>query len=391
MINTLEKPPYYSLTRDISPELELIILCARTKIDSETIVQSNTLLNQKLDWVYLLQKAKNYGVLPLLYFNFNQTFSDLVPQRVLIELKLFTQINAQFNLLRTQELIDLLKFLQDNNIRAIPFKGATLASLAYQNLALRKFGDLDILVSQKDYDKAEELLVTQGYQATEKYQFKPLELAINFFSSSVNLIKNKENIYVDLHRRITSRYLFASSFDFEKLWQRSHPLSLNQISVPGFHPEDLLIYLCIHGSTHFFSKLKWICDIAELLHTQNENINWENLVDHAQQVDGERILLLGLFLAQDLLSATLPGIITHKINHDPEIPYLAEQVYQQLFAQIDNSNQTSLKGELGYYTRKFRFFLRLIKRPQDKIYLSCGYLLHYARVLLKFLIINKDK
>ena len=49
-------------------------------------------------------------------------------------------------MLLTSELIKIMKLLEENDIKAIAFKGPTLAQLAYGDVTLRQYVDLDLLV-----------------------------------------------------------------------------------------------------------------------------------------------------------------------------------------------------------------------------------------------------
>jgi hypothetical protein len=54
--------------------------------------------------------------------------------------------------------------LESYEIPAIAYKGPTLAVSAYGNLSLRQFGDLDILVQDRAYERARQLLIKQGFR-----------------------------------------------------------------------------------------------------------------------------------------------------------------------------------------------------------------------------------
>ncbi|MCC5639670.1 nucleotidyltransferase family protein [Nostoc sp. CHAB 5844] len=69
-----------------------------------------------------------------------------------------------------------------------------------------------------------------------------------------------------LHWRITPRF-FPFELPVADLWQRRQWLSLLNVPVPTLAPEDLLLSLCVHGAKECWGKLKWICDVAELIRT----------------------------------------------------------------------------------------------------------------------------
>ena len=129
-------------------------------------------------------------------------------------------------------------------------------------------------------------------------------------------------------------------------------------------PEDLLLILCVHGSRHLWNRMKWICDVAELVRA-NQGMDWGQLVAQAENLGSERMLLLGLLLATDLLRAPLPDEILRRVRADPAAQSLAEQVYGRLFAEADQPEGV---------VRHFVFRTKVRERRRDRAS-SCLYLL----------------
>src|SRR5204862_195907 len=121
------------------------------------------LLQQGIAWSSLLHAAQAHGVMPLLSWHLSRSCADGVPESTLSELRDRFRLNAARNLFFAGELLKLLTLLQRAGIKAIPFKGPTLAVLAYGNLALRTFGDLDLLLRRNDIPRARDLLAAEGY------------------------------------------------------------------------------------------------------------------------------------------------------------------------------------------------------------------------------------
>ena len=65
-------------------------------------------------------------------------------------------------------------------------------------------------------------------------------------------------------------------------------------------PEDSLLILCVHANKHQWSRLGWICDIAEMLRS-HPDLNWPVVMEQARMLRSERMLLLGLLLARESL------------------------------------------------------------------------------------------
>ncbi|MFM7573882.1 MAG: nucleotidyltransferase family protein [Snowella sp.] len=315
------------------PEIELLLCCARTQPSPEISQQIQTLVQQTLDWPYLIQTAARHSVLPLLYQNLKTLCPEAVPKPVLSELRNFFHTNAAHNLFLTQELLKILKLFQDNNIPAIPFKGPVLAASVYGNLALRQFGDLDILVNPKDTIKARELLITQDYKLNFDHRWQ------------YSFIHSQKEIYIDLHWELTPFFLFPFKLpDFETLYQRTKPLALSGESVIDFFPDDLLIILAVQVARGGFEgkeSLAQICDLAELIRTQ-QTLDWEKLLKQVRILGLERPFYIGLHLVKTLLNPPLPATVNQAIQQqmqiDPVISIYAVRMQKRLFSEVNSSH-----------------------------------------------------
>jgi hypothetical protein len=118
------------------PEIELLLSCARTSKDSESVSQITSLLQGDMDWAYLLRTARRHGMMPLLYWPLSTTCPEAVLQAILNQLRNQLHRNAHRDLVLTAELLKLLVLCEAQGILAISYKGPTLAALAYGNLSL---------------------------------------------------------------------------------------------------------------------------------------------------------------------------------------------------------------------------------------------------------------
>ena len=284
------------------------------------------MLQQPLDWVRLLQLACTHGVLPCLYRSLLTTGPDIVPQDGLTALRHPFQANAQRNLFLAGTLLKLLRLLEAHGIAALPYKGPVLAALAYGNVALRQFGDLDLLVRPQDADRAKALLWAQGYRWLDGRTPTRFPRLLKVYE----LISPDRHVLVELRWALTSATFFFP-LDPAPLWTRLETVSLLETPVRSLAPEDLLLILCVHGAKHHWSWLGWICDVAAVLQAVPQ-LDWARCMAQASQLGGRRILALGVRLAHDLLGTGLPTEISRWIQAEAAVPWLAAQVWARLFA-----------------------------------------------------------
>src|SRR5215217_2834112 len=199
------------LTLCSHPEVELLLCCSRTSLDPGKINRIRTLLEKDLDWEYLLSTAHRHGVAPLLFRNLSADFRGAVPETVLDRLRDHFHDNNLRNVFLTAELYKLLKAFDERGISAVPFKGPVLAAAVYGNLALREFGDLDILVHQQDVARARDGLVSLGYQPQYRLT-RAQEAAFLRYEREYTFTHGDTGGVVELHWRVAPK-AFPFSLD----------------------------------------------------------------------------------------------------------------------------------------------------------------------------------
>ncbi len=323
-----------------SAESEVVLCCSRTHPDAKTMERLRALLEQELDWEYLIRLAFMHGVLPLLCSNLRKRWLDAIPETISHQLQRLFQVNVRRNFFLTAELLKLLKTFETHGVQAVPFKGPVLAASAYGDVTLRQFGDLDIWVHKENIIEAGRLLAACGYQSSSIDGDAQCE---DNDSEQVAFRKPKFYVFrrqdgrstVDLQWRITEEY-FSFSLDKKRLWERLAPVSIAGKTVRTFAPTDMLLILCVHGSKHRWEKLKWVCDVAELVRAQQSEIDWGEVQKEASRQRVERMLWLGLFLAHDLLGAALAEDVLRRFETDHKIKSLGQQIRGRLFAHTHN-------------------------------------------------------
>jgi hypothetical protein len=210
----------------------------------------------------------------------------------------------------TAELIRLLQRFSSEDIAALVVKGPVLAMRAYGDPARRSYGDLDLLVRQRDIRRATELMMAAGYQAAV-----PLG-AIDAGKIPGQYLFSKPDLklLVELHNDLTLRY-FPRRLPIEEFFARQVRVRLDAHEAPALSVEDELVLICIHGAKHFWERLIWIADVAALVSRQS-SMDWERAAESAKTVGAERMLHTGLRLATDLLKVQLPERVSAAVRSD---------------------------------------------------------------------------
>src|SRR5258705_2858662 len=245
------------------PEHELLLCCARSRSNSEIVERLRTLARVVSDWEYLFLLARRHAVVPLLYIQLHQHDSDLVPAEFLAQLKQRYQENAARNLVFTAELCRLIDLFAKAGVEAIPYKGPTLSLLAYNDLAFRRFVDLDIIVRKKDVCVARDLLLADGYELAKSLGPRQQQVLLRT-QHNLQFTRDNRRLIVELHWEVASN-LFVSSVQADDLWRNLVTVRVNGRTLKTLSAVDLLFFFCSHSFRHLWLLLAWIFGVAELI------------------------------------------------------------------------------------------------------------------------------
>lgn len=310
------------------PEVELLLCCARTEVDPERAARINTLLQQPINWEYLLDMALRHALVPLLYRQLKRAGPETIPTPTMARLQNEFAANTVRNILLTRELGRILEACEEEGIPVIPYKGPSLAIQAYGDTALRQFSDLDLLVHERDADRAAQTLLSNGYRSHYQTSRKPLANYVRLLCEQ-GFVREDDGVYVEVHWATAPKYI-SSYLDAEVYWGRTDKITIAGRKADALSIEDLLLTLCVHAGKHQWERLAWLCDLNETI-SKHSSIRWEQLIEESRRTKTRRMLYLGLHLANDLLGTVLPEAILHQARAESSVISLADEVRRRLF------------------------------------------------------------
>lgn len=340
----------------LNREVRLLLLCARIHIDSEQHILIRQTAADNVDWWKLHSLGVEHRVVPLVYGILSRACPDLVPDDVLGQFKHDVQWIVRHNLLVMQQLVRITSLLEANGITSIPYKGPVLASTVYHNVGLRQFGDLDILIHKQDFARAKQLLQAEDYEPSAQ-----------IVSGSDNIHVNQHHDYQFVHATMplvielqwgVMHVPLVFPSNLADWWKNTEKIRLSGQEITTLLPEHLFLLLCVHGAKHVWSRLQWICDIAEFIRAYPA-LDWDEVVRLAQHNYAERILFLGLLVAQSLLDAPIPEYIKYRAEQNRIAVTLAEEVRQHYFMLANPAEHNHDATPL--------FYLRMMDRFNDRL------------------------
>ena len=332
-------------------ENKVILLVARRELDAEHRAELRRLLQQEINWEYLFATAQAHGVLPLLQRHLS---AETVPAHFLSRLKRESVANSQNVLHLIAKQLRVAALFKDNGVPVALFKGPLLAPRAYGEISLRQAGDIDVLINRRDFDRARTLLESLGYEMTPRLTTAQLASHLSNHCE-LQFMRDDWFTVVDLHWDLAPRS-FVFKLHAGEVMSRLQTVSLAGTPVETFSPEDLVLYLSMHGAKHLWRRLEWIASLAESIRATPE-LNWELLVQRAEQAHATRMLALGLCLVENISNVRVPTHVLAQVDSDGAMQRMAAQVREQIFNTFGAAGST----ETNLYN------LRIMDRKRDAL------------------------
>jgi hypothetical protein len=334
-----------------SREFDLVCACAGVKLAPERASRIANWKESAPDWSEFFRIAEHHGVLALAARNLSAHARGL-PREIEQGLRSGYEENIRRNLRFAGELARIAEHFEKKELRAVPYKGSSLAESVYGDLALRSFSDLDFLIAPADFEAAKQALAELGYRpsAEPSPEAERIGLRIGYErafggAAGPNLVELQWGVLP---------FFYAVDLRMDDLLMRSGRTALEGREVPTLAPEDLLLVLCLHAAKHLWMRLIWVCDIAETL---RQPTDFTQVLARARALGIARILGVSFWLVKNVLGSPIPKCAEELLAADAQVQVLGEEFAARL------ARGATYDFESSEY---FRLILRLRERRRDR-------------------------
>lgn len=285
---------------------EFIRICLSHRTDAARRKALQPFVEAGIDWQLVQREARRHRVLPLLFSVLEDLMREQLPSPVREQSREHRHGIQIQNTFVIEELKRIVQQFEDEDLPILALKGPLLAQTAYGDISLRQSVDLDVLIPEERFSEADRLLREIGYEyANKRKVMTGWRKKLSLYLDGQWEFTRGNSFALDVHTRLMPPG-YSLPVDFRPYWERSRPVQLGESStVRGLSPEDQVLILAHHGIKNQWRALKYVADIAEVVRTESP-LDWETLMERARQVQANRILRLGLSLADDILAADLP-------------------------------------------------------------------------------------
>jgi len=273
----------------------------------------------------------------------------------LAEMQRFSQGNTQRILSMTNRFKTVLKALSEQGTRFAVYKGPVLSQRLFGDIAVRQYGDIDLLIHPDDLLMAFQRLIDAGFEST----LPPSPFIKAYLKKSRrDITLGDPLLHLDLHQQIARgpRYYILP----EENWHRLETITVYKQPYPILPLEAELIILSVHAARHGWDHYKLLLDFAGLL-IRNPDPDWQKINQLVNHFQARTMFDLGVSLARSIFP-DLAKAYTIKTNHSLMNAILCRQL-------------TILDQEISYsdFSMLGQFF-RLQNKPLNRIRLALFYL-----------------
>jgi len=318
----------------LSPEFRLLGAALRPPTQTESAVALVQASAGDLDWAHVLRLAERHRVVPGLAAGIARAGVD-VPAPYGDRLRDGLALAAFQELALAGTTKRILRSLTDAGIEVAVLKGVPLSLIIHGRLGLRTSRDIDLIVAPDAVARALEIL--------EKDDFRPIEpvgkdnlRALIRHRKDIELTSPHSGQIVELHWRLFDNPHLMPLRGAPAFTRMSLPLDFSCLTLPA---RFNLLYLANHGAQHAWSRLKWLADLAALLHPLGEE-GREGLYAGTSIAEGRRSLGQAFLLCADLFGMALPPSVLQDVGRDWRLRWLHRQAIRLLAGSADQEMES---------------------------------------------------
>ena len=379
----------------MQPEVALLLQCAAGDDSAEGAAALRRVACEVADWQEFIELALRHALVAVVAQELALAASDIVPASVLAELRARSQQGVVRSLQLSGELVDAVHAMTAFGADPMPFKGPTLAVLAYGSLSLRQYEDLDILVRRQEVDRARKALLSLGYRPVSAYS-ESQRASIRMSGHHEQLVNPATRATIELHWSLNNRSLSRDSFEHH-WWENRQSVSIGGVEMRSLGVEQMLLYLCMHGGKHSWARLSWLCDFQRALRAY-PNAYWSRVWALARENGAARMVEIGLLLVESVLDGgALTAVAAQGRTSDAEAKAISELFARRFREQSASESSVDFRVQLRARERRrdrLRYTWHILATPHQadvallglpRVMHSVYYIVRPIRLLLKHL------
>ena len=300
-------------------EFRLALACARWPLRAQDGSEIRQLAGGPLDWNWFKRIVDRNQILPLVYTNLRDALGGSAHGEILGSLRDGALGHIGHSMSQAAQLVRVSESIRSAGLESLALKGVSLSALAYGNLAMRTTGDIDLLVAAPQVSEVERVLLSLGYTRLEpKAELTPRRMKHYLRYYKHFTYACDEGAPIELHWRLFHNIPLLKQAD--RQIPPSVPIKVGSGVVDTLSPNELFLYLAVHGAIHGWPILKWLADLGAMLSVMT-NEDLAQIAELASERGLMAELRAALLLVDQFLGSTRPSV---------ELPCERDQVVERI-------------------------------------------------------------
>jgi len=291
----------------ITPEFELLSACSAWPVSMATKIRvAEAFSRPGLNWDQFVALTERHRVTALAHNALKQN-SASSNEAIMAPLQRLARQEALKELTLAGELVRISKAIQAAGIEVILLKGVSIALLGFKRLGLRTNRDIDILVDTSQLEDCDRVLTGIGYTRLEPAgPLSPAALKQWTTLHKDMVYRSREaDAIVEVHWRLFDNPHLLPKLDVGPMPRLAYGGGQLQVLPTSLN----VIYLCLHGMQHAWSRMKWLADLGAVLSTLSQ-IEIAQVYEEASKLGLRAPVGASLALCSEVLASPIPASIT---------------------------------------------------------------------------------
>ncbi|GEM_PF-1123660 len=181
----------------------------------------------------------------------------------------------------------LILQLKEKNIDCIVLKGLSFINHLYDDIGLRSFCDLDLMIHREDVRRFLEIVQQEGFML--KCEVNDPDNTDDF-----DIYNEQTKLKVDILTTLTGGYYFNRYFalDLSQVWERKKQLKIQETETFRLSEEDELLYAIVHLAFHlnFHVEIKWFFDLWYYMEKYGDSLDRKYLNEKVRKAGLENVI-----------------------------------------------------------------------------------------------------
>ena len=310
----------------------------------------------------LLKIADHHSVLPFVYEAITQSLNELsISSNVIEKYRNDAVRSVMLQIEKTGRFLQLYSSMRSAGLCPLVVKGLFCRHL-YDRPSYRASVDEDVLVSSRDFEKVDRMLLTKGFQYMEEYRDVSSEYEVLY-------VRNPE--YYEIHKSLfdpDDEVLSRFNRYFEDAEKASISFRVDGQELITLDYTRHMLYLILHVFKHFLFSgfgIRQICDITLLANKYGQSIDWKFVMNSCRELHSYDFMcavfkISEKYLILDRLGSVIPEEI---LDNDIDESMLLEDVMSAGIMGAGDINRLHSSSITLHAVRNRNSYSETVKEP----------------------------